>query len=652
MPRFLKDEPTEKDDLWWTHNKITSTLKVIIDSLQSEKSIKNIIGLFWDWWSWKSSIIKQLDDRSIYNVFEFDSWSHKNEFLKRAFLIELTKNIKFDDKILGFIWYKYAKYTDINTIDFLSKKNIIKVLHVEPENSYNWLWFIEIILVFIVFLKILWIDIFKILIDWANPILKLKLFEWFENIYIQYIDIITFIFLVIIIISFIKWFYPFFKTKSGSNSKWLKWILDYVLLKKIDYNESLTSSENEDFSNYDFQEYFINLIGKYLEVDSNKKLIIVLDNLDRVNDDIVLNSISLIQTIIEWIKKNQQEDKEIYSRLFFVLPIDKIRLKEVFENLIKVKNDEKDKIKDNFTEWFIDKTFSVVFSIPRLEQSDWRIFFDKKLKEAFSEDEIGDTNLKDLIASFYSYTKKSWKNITPREIINFINELASNYFFWKEQENIDVITFEKQFYYIIFKRYLFYRFINFFDTNKDNIDEGLVDLDVIWSKLNYYLQEINFDNYCIVEQEYKTLDIANITNLHGLEIDFDLWRYEQAEHVINNVNHKSNLETLFQDLFELLLWDKSKTWKSVWNILYVIYKVDNEELNKYKENVLNYINKQFFDWSAKKYYKWFLSNIDDLSLNWFKMLMEDASIKHQLKELLPFWLIKEITLHHKKAENE
>ena len=58
MPKFIKDEPTENDDLWWTHIKITSTLKSIIDSLHREESIKNIIGLFWDWWSWKSSIIK------------------------------------------------------------------------------------------------------------------------------------------------------------------------------------------------------------------------------------------------------------------------------------------------------------------------------------------------------------------------------------------------------------------------------------------------------------------------------------------------------------------------------------------------------------------------------------------------------------------
>jgi len=74
-------------------------------------------------------------------------------------------------------------------------------------------------------------------------------------------------------------------------------LIDYILFKKINYNETLTSSENQDFSNYDYQEYFMIIVKKYLDIKN--KLIIVLDNLDRVNDEIVLNSISLIQTTIE-----------------------------------------------------------------------------------------------------------------------------------------------------------------------------------------------------------------------------------------------------------------------------------------------------------------------------------------------------------------
>jgi hypothetical protein len=76
-------------------------------------------------------------------------------------------------------------------------------------------------------------------------------------------------------------------------------LIDYILFKKINYNETLTSSENQDFSNYDYQEYFMTIVKKYLDNKNKNKLIIVLDNLDRVNDEIVLNSISLIQTTIE-----------------------------------------------------------------------------------------------------------------------------------------------------------------------------------------------------------------------------------------------------------------------------------------------------------------------------------------------------------------
>jgi hypothetical protein len=35
-----------------------------------------------------------------YKILEFDSWSHKDEFLRRAFLIELTKKLKFEKKTL------------------------------------------------------------------------------------------------------------------------------------------------------------------------------------------------------------------------------------------------------------------------------------------------------------------------------------------------------------------------------------------------------------------------------------------------------------------------------------------------------------------------------------------------------------------------
>lgn len=148
MPKFLQDTPTEEDILWWTHTKLTDSLKKIIESLNQNKSIKNIIWLFWDWWSWKSSIIKQLDKEKNYTVFEFDSWSHKDEFLKRAFLIELTKSLSFHDKNLNQIWYINEKYKNINSIDFLSKKNIIKTLDVKPKTNYHWLGFLWLLVFF------------------------------------------------------------------------------------------------------------------------------------------------------------------------------------------------------------------------------------------------------------------------------------------------------------------------------------------------------------------------------------------------------------------------------------------------------------------------------------------------------------------------
>jgi hypothetical protein len=70
------------------------------------------------------------------------------------------------------------------------------------------------------------------------------------------------------------------------------------VLKRIDLEENKIKTEEIDFTNFDYQELFKLIVKKYFE-NEDKKLIIVLDNLDRVDDTIVLNSISLIQATIE-----------------------------------------------------------------------------------------------------------------------------------------------------------------------------------------------------------------------------------------------------------------------------------------------------------------------------------------------------------------
>ena len=615
MVKFLKDKPTNSDSLWETHKKLADTLENIIDTLSKEKSIKNIIGLFWDWGSWKSSIIKMLEKKiEKYKILEFDSWSHKDEFLRRAFLIELTKKLKFEKKTLWEIWFKNEKLSEINTIDYLSKKNLIKVLNVEPETNFSWLWFIWALILFFILLKFIWIDIISILNLWLTPFLNLEALTWFENFYFQYLDVFNILFFIILISIFYLWFYPNFKNKEDAKdkikTKWFKWLIDYILFKKINYNETLTSSENQDFSNYDYQEYFMIIVKKYLDIKN--KLIIVLDNLDRVNDEIVLNSISLIQTTIEWIKENT-----IFSRLIFVLPIDKRRLKEVFEGLIKIESLDK----NNFTEWFIDKTFSVIVDIPSLEQADWRTYFNKNIKEAFYDIEIKDEEIDELISMFYSYVKISWKNINPREIINFINELISNYLYW--WNNIILL---KQGEYILLKRY------ELLDSDKWKI----------WIKENW---KYDFKKD-IVKQFYKTDDIYDILYLDEIVNSLEEWNIDAFNENYNKIDNYSNKNKVLENAYDKILRNKDKNIKIIWNMVNIIF--DNSSIPEiYKKRLQNNLNDEFW------YYPEFVENIDKKSTEWILKILDKYSSKTKfIKQKLPKTLIESIILSNKPKEDE
>lgn len=94
--KFLDDTPLTKDELK-LHENIAKTIKEIIN-LTKDKN-KKTIGLFGSWGSGKSTIIEILrNDIGEDRVFIFDSWSHKGDFLKRAFLLELARKLGIEKK--------------------------------------------------------------------------------------------------------------------------------------------------------------------------------------------------------------------------------------------------------------------------------------------------------------------------------------------------------------------------------------------------------------------------------------------------------------------------------------------------------------------------------------------------------------------------
>jgi hypothetical protein len=161
--------------------------------------------------------------------------------------------------------------------------------------------------------------------------------------------------------------------------------------KKIKKSSAVTISEKQP-SSRQFREWI-----KDLSIHLKKELVIVFDNMDRLPSDRVRELWSSIHTFFA---------EEELENIRTIVPFDRHHLGKIFD---------KEQTIDEFT----TKSFSIVFPVPPLVLTDWRDFFDRKLKEAFGKIEKIDH---EVVRNTYDiYNSK----ITPRKVISHINDLVT-----------------------------------------------------------------------------------------------------------------------------------------------------------------------------------------------------------------------------------
>ena len=146
-----------------------------------------------------------------------------------------------------------------------------------------------------------------------------------------------------------------------------------------------------------------------------KRLVIVFDNMDRLPREKVRQLWSSIQTFFAG---------KGYNKVWCVIPFDRVYLANAF-------SEDNDK-RLELTNYFIEKTFPVVYRIPDPIVTDYRGVFDKLFEKAF-----GKRGEQEIINRCYRL-----KNNKPnmREIISFINKCVSLEHTWGEEIGLTSIA--------------------------------------------------------------------------------------------------------------------------------------------------------------------------------------------------------------------
>jgi hypothetical protein len=349
---YLKDCEInlENDDLLGTKC-YADTILEIIKSSQTPFTV----GLFGGWGSGKSSIIKTLktklnnDDKSEAEVFVYDAWKYSKDSFRRTFVLELKKQFKLDIT------------EELET--FYNDKNE----EIKGKTGIDGKWWIYLILFLAPLLLI-------------NLVPKIEGKEFELSTFI----ISLFISLVIGFVSktFVQYKISIHKPKMFAPEEFEK-VFSEITDKILNKSRKIWV-------------YIKNICGFSKKV---KKLVIVIDNIDRCHKDLAFE---LLLTIKNFLEK---------EGVIFIIPIDEDEIKK---HLIQSGYDANE---------FLRKLFNTTLNIKKFSENDLYSF--AKLLNDKNELNLSE-NVLSLVSQEFS------KN--PRRIIQFLNVLQTEILFSKKQE--------------------------------------------------------------------------------------------------------------------------------------------------------------------------------------------------------------------------
>jgi len=357
---ILKDEPlTNKEADRFGYSDIADKLINIIENVKPPFTI----GLYGEWGSGKTSICKlvekNLEKDKKFKVFYFDVWKYEKDSFRRQFLIELDKKI-----FKGSLQYRERLSQSLTIPKALSLKDNLKVIF--DDLILRTFGIFGLITLFLIFLK----HIFPYLLS-ENP----------NGLFDKFIDLGLFINLFYFLLNS-------FKLYQG-----------YVQIHKTDSAEGFE---------YFYEEEILKKLGK-------KKLLIIIDNLDRLTSE---KAVSVLSDIKTFLAKDENSNNSI-----FLIPCDN---EAINDHLHEIYGNDFD------ADEFLRKFFNLTFKIPKLLD----IELDEYILEKLKDTEIPEFQ-KNLSLSFV--IMQAFRD-NPREIIQFINSLITSYLLAKKRGLSEVLN--------------------------------------------------------------------------------------------------------------------------------------------------------------------------------------------------------------------
>ena len=531
--QLLSDSPAE-EDAFGSHKNVAKTIAKLIDEENGGKSI----ALTGSWGSGKSTVVDMLKkelDSSI-GLFVFDAWAHEGDPLRRTFLEQLI------DFLTEKEWIDNEKWEKEKLI--LSHKFLEQKIKSTPVLTHVGKAFAAL----------------AILMPLGYVMLSLS---GKENIlwYMPHIGFILalspFIFLVFNLIK------NYLHNRKVDEDDKIDELFSLIInhSKNTEISGTITTP---DPTSIEFQSFFRRLLKDASLNDKSRKLLIVIDNLDRID---AKDALSIWATMRTFFDHNSMNNDESLSRLWLILPFDPIALNRLWHFDNDKGTNKKQNTNESLAQSFIDKSFQINFCVAPPVFSAWKDFMLKLLAEAFPDHETDDFYTIYRLFRLRALTDKKFP--TPRDLKLFINQVGALHRQWCSEIPLSI-----QALYVILKR-------NNFDFEKDLIKDDILEaneLSLIDPYYQKYLAALHFN--VPVEESIQILmapSIENALNEGDVDAIKELCNYpgftQVCEHVIEDQCFdwsKSENKTILIAANTLSAIEKHNdpSWINIWNLLH------------------------------------------------------------------------------------
>ena len=414
--RLLADEPALEDTFGGPHERLATAIADLIGNEDGGKAI----GLEGGWGAGKSTVVRLVTqkleehDPEGTHVVVFDAWAHQGDPLRRTFLEKVIRRLQEARWVRRETWDEH--------VEFLTKRRREETQRVIPQLTGYGVTFA---------LSLLAIPTGSAMIAAGATLLAANNGSTGYATMFLLVGLVVGILLplgILAITALLRWWRRLRGTGAAGDFD------DSGGLPALVTGQSTTESrtsvtETHDPTSVEFEAIFRALCDEAL-CENERRLVLAIDNLDRVSPD---NALAIWATLQTFVQYSEHERPPWSSRLWVLVPFDRDGILSLWGDGTAGEHQR------TVAESFLDKTFQIRFRIPPPAISNWRSYLSAALAEALPEHSEEDFH--GVYRAFALRKGLEAAKPKPRDLKLFVNEVGAVYRQWQHVDGLTLSDF-------------------------------------------------------------------------------------------------------------------------------------------------------------------------------------------------------------------